>query len=190
MNSTRPKLKKVHKEFIISKLAAWETSVDIVEALQSEFGVTVARQNIDWYRNKKQKEIEVEREKLRSKIMSTHKLANKFMRLSELEELFYDLKNNLWVEKYLMRSGKIQTDSEGNPIVHKLEGQHDVMRKILETIAKEVDPIQGDISLRERVLREIDATPEVMVESEAYKILADAYGIGMTEEERIEREEY
>lgn len=182
--TTHTKLRKKHKDYIVQRLAAFDAAVDIVEGLQSEFSVSVTRQNVQFYKKKRKNEIEVVRERLRADVMTNHPLANRFKRIGELEELYKDLKENIWIEKYLMRSGKIQVDENGKPKVMKLEGQHDVMRKILETIAREVEPLRIEINARDVVEKEVDRMPEDELMSAAYKILADS--AGLDEDEKME----
>ena len=136
---TRHKLKPEHKAILIQLLADFYGNVDVIEYLKKEFGIEITSGNISFYRKEHEADIIQQRESLNERLLAIP-IANKFYRLEERQKLLDDLMEHLWYEDVKMKGNQIAYDSDGNPIVIKIKGNHSVANQIMDSVHKELDP--------------------------------------------------
>lgn len=163
--NTANKLSQKHKHEIIQMLAAFEKPKTIVEHLKAHHGIRVTERNIYFYLESRDEDIESERERIRHDLRAIP-IVNLFYRLMERQRLLDDLKNHLWIEVPLTRNDKAIIDENGNPKIVKKRGNHSVINQLLDSAAKELQPLQLD------AIKNEDDTPNLSREEIARRIVA------------------
>ena len=147
------KLKAEHKRVVKQMLALGESCKDIVDHLKLEHEISVHHQTVYWYSWKYQDEIKQIRSALNVKFEAIP-VANKFNRVLERQALIDDLKNNLWLEVAVIKEGKVKLNEDGSPVVVKVRGRHDVINRVLDSIQKEMEPLEikrsGEIEIEKK----------------------------------------
>lgn len=138
-NENASKLKGDHKAILIQLLADFWCNDEILKHFKQEFNIEMSSANISFYRKNHEADIIQQRESLNERLLAIP-IANKFYRLEERQKLLDDLKKHLWYEDVKMKGNQIAYDSDGNPIVLKIKGNHNVANQILDSVHKELDP--------------------------------------------------
>ncbi len=146
---TANKLEQKHKHEVIQMLAAFQKPKDIVEHLKALYDISVTERNIYFYLENRVEDIEAERERIRRDIRAIP-IANLFYRLRERQSLIDDLKEHLWIDVYLNRTGKVITDKDGSPKLLKKQGNHSVINQLLDSTAKELGPLESEEVAKEK----------------------------------------
>lgn len=139
--NTKHKLKPEHKTILIQLLADFYGNVDAIEYFKKEFDIEMTSGNISFYRKNHEADIIQQRESLNERLLAIP-IANKFYRLEERQKLLDDLMENLWYEDVKMKGNQIAYDSDGNPIVLKIKGNHGAANQIMDSVQKETEPFK------------------------------------------------
>ena len=135
------KLNKEHKAVLIQLLADFYGNEEAIEYFKQEYNLKMASSNISWYRKNHEADIIQQRESLNERLLAIP-IANKFYRLEERQKLLDDLMENLWYEDVKMKGNQIAYDSDGNPIVLKIKGNHSAANQIMDSVQKETEPFK------------------------------------------------
>lgn len=137
---TTPKLKGIHKDFIISKLALYCGVTEIAEALKAEFDINVTPQAVEYYKREYEQEWKDKRKYFNAHIAEVEPFADKINRIKMRGDLIRDLNDNLWTEEPLIKNNRTIRDDDNNPIMLKVSSNHVNINRLLDSIHKELEP--------------------------------------------------
>lgn len=139
---TRPKLKGIHKDFIINRLALYCGVTEIAEALKVEFDIDVTPQAVEYYKREHGKEWKAKREYFNAHIAEVEPFADKINRIKMRGDLIRDLDDNLWTEEPMIKRNVIIRDDDNNPIMIKGFPNHVNVNRLLDSIQRELEPMK------------------------------------------------
>ena len=137
---TKFKLKGIHKDFIINKLALYCGVTEIAEALKVDFDIDITPQAIEYYKREYEKEWRAKREYFNKHIAEVEPFADKINRIKMRGDLIRDLDDNLWTEEPLIKGNVKIRDDDNNQIMIKGYPNHVSINRLLDSIQKETEP--------------------------------------------------
>lgn len=158
---TEKKLNKLQQHFVIQSLGAGWEPADVVEQLESEFGIHVTRQNIrDNYLIARSDEVEAAAVEIEKNLKKNFPLAKKSRRMAQLQEANRKLRDGwlktmrTFAEKYMEAKGtekaEVLFDALGK-LEAEFEKALDYELRILRQVKDEVEGstmrIKGDKSM-------------------------------------------
>ena len=139
---TKFKLKGIHKDFIINKLALHCGLTEIADELKVEFDIDVTPQAIEYYKREYEKEWREKRAFFNKNIAEIEPFADKVLRVKERGNLIRDIIENddLWQLDVAVKCKQIVRDNKNNPVLLKTRANHLVVNMLLDSIHKELEP--------------------------------------------------
>jgi hypothetical protein len=147
------KLEVKHKRFIYQQLALGRRSDQILDDLQSEFGVTCTRQNISFYAAKTEI-IAACRAEIKENIEDNFAVARMEVRLNEYQHLLRDAEGlgDIPIESYLNRFAASEDKEKARlmlefaaEIAQRPKDKIELQMKILRQVREEVKPLSLEV---------------------------------------------